>query len=366
MHGLSTCLHIVLTASELETRMHTEADPQLRFLLSPVLEWLDDPLTEEVAINRPGEAFVRQSGVFAKHPLALTYDDLEDIAILAGALRKQDVGPRNPLCSTELPNGERLQICLPPTVPSGTLSLTIRRPGSRVSALNEVSSRYDVSRWNQWHARTLGQQHKDQKILSHYDTGDLEAFLHECVTGRLTILLCGPTGSGKTTMSKTLIGAIPSHERLITIEDTLELTIPHENHVRLLYSKNGAGLGAVTAEHLLQASLRMRPDRILLGEMRDDAAWAYLSEVVSGHPGSISTIHGANPVQGFKKLFSLVKASPQGAALEDRTLMDMLSAVIDVIVPFRSHNDTFEVGEIWLAADARRRGETVADLLVQH
>lgn len=97
MHGLSTCLHIVLTASELETRMHTEADPQLRFLLSPVLEWLDDPLTEEVAINRPGEAFVRQSGVFAKHPLALTYDDLEDIAILAGALRKQDVGPRNPV-----------------------------------------------------------------------------------------------------------------------------------------------------------------------------------------------------------------------------------------------------------------------------
>ncbi|MBX4899640.1 MULTISPECIES: P-type DNA transfer ATPase VirB11 [Rhizobium] len=346
--------------------MHSEADAQLRFLLKPVLNWLDDPKTEEVAINRPGEAFVRQAGVFEKHELALTYDDLEDIAILAGALRKQDVGPRSPLCSTELPNGERLQICLPPTVPSGTVSLTIRRPGSRVSSLSEVGSRYDVSRWNQWTARKRGQQVRDKALLAHYDNGNLEAFLRDCVTGRLSMLLCGPTGSGKTTMSKTLINAIPAHERLITIEDTLELIIPHENHVRLLYSKSGTGLGAVTAEHLLQASLRMRPDRILLGEMRDDAAWAYLNEVVSGHPGSISTIHGANPVQGFKKLFSLVKGSPQGAALEDRTLVDMLASAIDVIVPFRTNGDVYEVGEIWLAADARRRGETVADLLNQH
>jgi type IV secretion system protein VirB11 len=183
------------------------------------------------------------------------------------------------------------------------------------------------------------------------------------VRNRLTMLLCGATGSGKTTMGKTLIAAIPSHERLITIEDTLELVIPHANHVRLLYAKSGIGLGGVTAEALLQASLRMRPDRILLGEMRDDAAWTYVNEVVSGHPGSISTIHGANPVQGFKKLFSLVKGSPQGAALEDRTLIDMLSAAIDVIVPFHTTGEVFEIGEVWLAADARRRGETVADLL---
>ncbi|WP_081159496.1 P-type DNA transfer ATPase VirB11 [Ensifer aridi] len=346
--------------------MQTEAAPQLRFLLEPVLGWLEEPRTEEVAINRPGEAFVRQAGGFAKYPLPLTYDDLEDIAILAGALRKQDVGPRSPLCATELPNGERLQICLPPAVPSGTVSLTIRRPGSRVPELKEVASRYDASRWNQWRSRKQRQTEQDEQILEHYDRGDLEGFLHACVTARLTMLLCGHTGSGKTTMSKTLIGAIPPQERLITIEDTLELVIPHENHVRLLYSKDGTGLGAVTAEQLLQASLRMRPDRILLGELRDDAAWAYLSEVVSGHPGSISTIHGADPVQAFKKLFSLVKSSSQGAALEDRTLIDMLSAAIDVIVPFRTYGEIYEVGEIWLAADARRRGETVADLLNQH
>ncbi|ABC92921.1 UNVERIFIED_ORG: type IV secretion system protein VirB11 [Rhizobium aethiopicum] len=343
-----------------------EVNTQLRFLLNPVLEWLDDPRTEEVAINRPGEAFLRQGGIFTKMSLPLSYNDLEDIAILAGALRKQDVGPRNPLCATELPGGERLQICLPPAVLAGTVSLTIRRPASHVSGLNGVTDRYDVSRWNQWERRKRRRDQQDETILRHYDSGDLEAFLHACVVGRLTMLLCGPTGSGKTTMSKTLISAIPPQERLITIEDTLELVIPHENHVRLLYAKNAGGPDAVTAEHLLQASLRMRPDRILLGEMRDDAAWAYLSEVVSGHPGSISTIHGANPVQGFKKLFSLVKSSSQGAGLEDRTLIDMLSSAIDVIIPFRAYGDIYEVEEIWLAADARRRGEAIGDLLDQH
>jgi type IV secretion system protein VirB11 len=350
--------------------MVSEAAPQLRHLLRPILPWLDDPATEEIAINQPGEVFVRQKGFFTRHDLPLAYDDLEDIAILAGALRRQDVGPRSPLCATELPDGERLQICLPPSVPNGTVSLTIRRPGTSVSALANIGRRYRTVRWNRWDTRRETENRQNAEVLAYYDTGDIEGFLAACVRNRLTMLLCGATGSGKTTMGKTLIASIPPHERLITIEDTLELVIPHANHVRLLYAKRGVGLGdrereggGVTAEALLQASLRMRPDRILLGEMRDDAAWTWLNEVVSGHPGSISTIHGANPVQGFKKLFSLVKGSPQGAALEDRTLIEMLSAAIDVIVPFHTTGEVYEIGEVWLAADARRRGETVGHLL---
>lgn len=343
--------------------MTSAAGPQLQYLLKPIWPYLEDPATEEVAINKPFEVFVRQKGVFQKHETSLDIEDLHDIAILAGALRRQDVGPRSPLCSTELPGGERLQICLPPATPAGTASLTIRRPGTSVSPLQKVTSRYHTSRWNRWTERSQAQEGRDAEVLEYFDQGDIETFLHACVRNRMTMLLCGATGSGKTTMGKTLIAAIPPHERLITIEDTLELIIPHENHVRLLYSKGGTGPGGVTAEGLLQASLRMRPDRILLGEMRDDAAWTYLNEVVSGHPGSISTIHGANPVQGFKKLFSLVKGSPQGAALEDKTLVEMLSAAIDVIIPFHTSGEVYEIGEVWFAADARRRGETVANLL---
>jgi type IV secretion system protein VirB11 len=344
--------------------MAGEAAAQLKFLMRPLARWLDDPTTEEVCINRPGELFVRQRGQFRREEVPLGYSDLEDIATLAGALRKQDVGPRDPLCATELPAGERLQICMPPSVPAGTLSMTIRKPGSKVASLASLASRYRVNRWNKWDGRKEAVLRDYGELLSLYDTGDLQRFLEKAVQARLTILLCGATGSGKTTMSKTLISAIPEHERLITIEDTLELVIPQSNHVRLLYSKDNIGLSRVTAESLLQASLRMKPDRILLQELRDDAAWTYINEVVSGHPGSITTIHGRNPEQAFKRLFALVKGSPQGGQWDDKTLMDFLSSAVDLIVPFHNEGTVYEIGEVWFAPDAARRGESAAQLLM--
>jgi type IV secretion system protein VirB11 len=341
-----------------------EAAVQLQFLMHPLAPWLDDPATEEICINRPGELFVRQRGEFRREEVPLCYADLEDMATLAGALRKQDVGPRNPLCATELPGGERLQICMPPSVPAGTLSMTIRKPGSTVASLASLASRYRASRWNKWDGRKERELRDYGELLTLYDSGDLHGFLDAAVRTRLTILLCGATGSGKTTMSKTLISAIPEHERLVTIEDTLELVIPQPNHVRLLYSKDNIGLSRVTAESLLQASLRMKPDRILLQELRDDAAWTYINEVVSGHPGSITTIHGRNPEQAFKRLFALVKGSPQGGQWDDRTLMDFLASAVDLIIPFHNEGTVYEIGEVWFAPDAARRGESAAHLLL--
>lgn len=341
----------------------SEAAIQLTYLMRPLTAWLDDAGTEELCINKPGEAFVRQNGKFRHEDISLTLADLEDIATLAGALRKQDVGPRNPLCATELPNGERLQICLPPAVPAGTVSLTIRKPGQNVSPIKSVTSRYQWDRWNQWQKRQEIRQRNLGALLALYDAGDLEGFLTACVREKLTILLCGATGSGKTTMSKTLIGAIEPTERLITIEDTLELVIPQPNHVRLLYSKDDIGLSHVTAESLLQASLRMRPDRVLVQELRDEAAGTYINEVVSGHPGSITSIHGKDAPQAFKKLFSLVKASPHFQSWDDTTLVELLATAVDVIIPFENRANTYAIGEVWLAADAERRGSNAGDLL---
>jgi len=344
--------------------MAGEVLSQLNFLLQPLAPWLDDPSTEEICINRPGEFFVRQRGALRRESINFDYFDLEDIATLAGALRKQDVGPRHPLCATELPNGERLQICMPPAVPAGALSLTIRKPGSTVSSLASVTGRYQTSRWNQWDGRNAAAQRDLGNLLALYDAGDLHAFLENAVRAKLTILLCGATGSGKTTMSKTLISAIPPQERLITIEDTQELVIPQPNHVRLLYSKDNIGQSHVTAESLLQASLRMKPDRILLQELRDNAAWTYINEVVAGHPGSITTIHGANPEQAFRRLFALVKGSQQGGQWDDHTLINFLSTAVDLIIPFHNDGANYEIREVWFAADAKRRGESAANLLV--
>jgi type IV secretion system protein VirB11 len=140
--------------------------------------------------------------------------------------------------------------------------------------------------------------------------------------------------------------------------------VPQPNHVRLLYSKGAQSGAKVTAEALLEASLRMRPDRVLVQELRDaEAAWTYINEVVSGHPGSITTIHGRDPAQAFKKLFSLVKGSAKGGQWDDSTLTDLLATAVDVILPFENRGTTYEIGEVWFAPDAARRGETAASLL---
>ena len=349
--------------------MESPAAPLLRHLLAPIDEWLSDPATEEVAINRPGEVWVRRHGAFERYEIPLAFEDLESIAILAGALRHQDIDSESPLLATELPDGERLQVCLPPCVPIGTVSLTIRRHARSVAPLSAVGDRYRAARWNEW--RSLRASRDMTGLLALYDAGDLEGFLRAAVGARLNMLLAGATGSGKTTLSKTLIGAIAPSERIITIEDTLELIVTQPNHVRLLYSKacpvprHGEGLSRATtdANSLLEASLRMRPDRVLLQELRDDAAWVYINEVVSGHPGSVTTIHGHGAADAVRRLFALVKASGRGSALEDRTVADLLDGAIDVIVPLREDGGVFDVGSVWFCADAARRGEPLSSLL---
>src|SRR3546814_4127357 len=121
------------------------------------------------------------------------------------------------------------------------------------------------------------------------------------------ILISGATGSGKTTLSKALIQLIPSEERLLTIEDTRELLVPHRNAVHLLYSKDGQGQAKVGAKHMLEASLRMRPDRILLQELRAGTAFFYLRNVNSGHPGSITTVHAHSATLALELLSLLVQ-----------------------------------------------------------
>ncbi len=342
----------------------TYAAAQLDFALAPLACALADPRTEELCVNRPGEFWLRQGGCFARHDAAeLDFGLLEGVAILAGALRNQNVGAEHPLCSTDLPTGHRLQVVLPPAVAPGTVSLTFRRPSDAVAPLVDLAGRYDTSRWNRWDHRRAQRQADSVGLLSLFDAGDAVGFFRGLVHARRNILFCGATGGGKTTLSKTLTSEIPRHERILTIEDALELVVPHGNCVRLLYSKGGLTAGGVTADTLLQATLRMRPDRVLLQELRDDAAWVYLNEVMTGHPGSLTTIHGADAPQALRRLFNLVKGAPQGAAYGDDTLAAMIGTAVDAIVPLHNDAGAYSIREVWFADDAARRGEVAADLL---
>ena len=337
------------------------AAPHLRHLIEPLQPWLSDTSTEELAINRPYEAWVRQRGGFTRHEVDLDLQDIQSIAVLAGALRRQDVGRSSPLLAAELPDGERIQVCLFPVVPHGTISLTIRKPSSSVVPLAAAGSRYGTAEWNR--AKDTRRSRNMDRLLALFDSGDLIGFLEQCVRSRLNILLTGATGSGKTTMASSLVAAIDPEERLITIEDVLELAITQPNHVRLLFQRDDNADTVIDAEILLQACLRMRPDRVFLAEIRGPEAWTYVTGVMPPHPGSISTIHGHSAASAFRRLFALCKSSPTGASLDDRTLGILLADTIDVVVPLREDHGAFSISGVWFVGEALRRGESAVKLL---
>lgn len=344
--------------------MHARhAAPLLAQLLAP-LDPFAEAGVEEICINRPRECFVRRAGGFERHSIPLGYDELYDIAVLAAAHASQDVGPDRPLLAAELPDGSRLQAVIPPCVPDGTVSLTIRRHSDRIAPLHAVASRYRTGRWNRWERRHEARAQESARLLELYDAGNIVGFFSEAVRMRCTMLLTGATGSGKTTMLKTLVSIISPDERLITIENAPELTITQANHVRLLYSHGSQGTAKVTQKDLLEAYLRMRPDRGFVGELRDpEAAYVFVHEVGTGHPGSSTTIHGKNAGQAFRRLFNLVKGSEAGKSYDDATITSLLAGAIDVIVPFQEHGGEFSIGEVWLRPDAERRGQTIAELM---
>ena len=187
----------------------------------------------------------------------------------------------------------------------------------------------------------------DARLVALRDAGDWPEFFKVAVPARKNILVSGATGSGKTTLAKALIQLIPPDERLLTIEDTRELVVPHRNVVHMVYSSEGQGLAKVGAKQLLESALRMRPDRILLQELRDGTAFFYLRNVNSGHPGSITTVHAGSPAGAFEQLTLLVKESEGGRDLARDDIRGLLRMLVDVVVQTRRHGGRFEVEEIY-------------------
>jgi type IV secretion system protein VirB11 len=339
---------------------------QLQHMLEPLTPLLEGG-TEDIAINEPHLAWACRRGKWLPFEMpTLDHDTLVDMTILAAAVSEQTVSKRHPLLFTDVPMSDgpqlRLLALLPPAVEPGMISWTLRQPGDKIHGVKEITGRYKTERWNKWQRR--GENRDHTVALALYDAGDIERFLSHIVKARYNVLLCGATGSSKTTMGITCISEIPEDERIITIENAREYRLNQRNKVHLIYSQGEQGTANVTQKDLQRASMRARPDRVLVQELLDgDAAETYVTEVISGHPGSITTIHGRSPSQAFKKLFTMVKSSKGGGSQEDATVVSTLSSVIDVIMPFHNEGGVFSIGETFFAPDAARRGETAGDLL---
>lgn len=337
--------------TSLGTRADVSAlDLNLKFL-RPLLSRSD---ITEVCINQPGRAYVETKARWCVEELPFaTFDWCRRLTKLIANSTRQRVDEESPLLSASLPSGERVQIVLPPATSAGCVAISIRRPSDQVWSIAELSAS-GIFR------KTLGSAGQidpiEAQLKALLQAHEYESFMRLSVLSRKNILVSGPTGSGKTTWTKALIREIPSDERLITIEDAQELILDrHPNHVRLFYSKDDQGLARVTPKQLLESCLRMKPDRILLAELRAEEAFDYLRNVNSGHPGSITSIHAASAELAFEQLVLLVKQSRGGQELPRADIKNLLYLLVDVVVQFGVEQHERFIKEIWYDPDRKRR-----------
>jgi len=337
-----------------------EAASSLALTLHGLRPWLGDASVTELCINRPGEAYVETSrGWHREHLEFADFDWCHRFAKLVANATHQRIDASSPLLSASLPGGERVQIVLPPATSGGCVAITIRRPSDQVWSVAELAQR---GIFRKTAPPTAGLDAVEAKLMHLRANADFEAFMRLAVTSRKNILVSGPTGSGKTTWTKALIREIPAHERLVTIEDAQELVLDrHPNHVRLFYSKDDQGVARVTPKQLLESCLRMKPDRILLAELRGEEAFDYLRNVNSGHPGSITSVHAASAELAFEQLVLLVKENRGGRELSRRDIKSLLYLLIDVVIQFGVERHDRYIKEIWFDPERKRRGGRSAD-----
>ncbi len=306
----------------------------LHDILGPIRPILAREDVTDLCINGPGLLFVEgHRGWECIQADNLTGIWLQSFARAVASYMSATIGERTPILSGHLPTGERIQIVLPPAAEEP--SITIRRPSHATFTLDELAEKGTFSPLTQGQGTGAGHRATARSRLAGWRAGDqksVPAILRAIVAQRLNVIVSGATGSGKTTLSKAMIAEIPLEERLIAIEDAKELQFPHANTVRLFFSRDGAGVSPVTVKDLLVSCLRMKPDRIMLAELRDDEAYYYLRNVNSGHPGSITTIHANSATAAVEQLMLMVRQSTAGAGLTHEDIHGLVASLVDVIV----------------------------------
>ena len=306
----------------------------------PITRHLERADVTELVINEPGLIGLETRAGWEWH---------EEPRLDIAGCTKQDVSAEYPIVSSVLPGGERAQVVVPPAVEQGFISITVRK-ASAVSMDMDDFERAGL--FSEVRVKGLHEE-VDARLKALRAAGDWKAFFRLAVEARKNILISGATGSGKTSFSKGLVRLIPAHERILTIEDTRELIVPQRNRVHMMYAKDGKGLQKAGAKALLESALRMRPDRILLQELRDGTAFFYLRNVNSGHPGSITTVH-ANTAEGaLEQLTLLVKESEGGNDLDRHDIRALLRSLVDIVVqmdrlpPAGGQPARYRMTEVW-------------------
>lgn len=297
--------------------------------LGPLRAWLESPDVIEICVNRPGEVFVETlgGGDMRRHIVPeLTRDAIVHLAQRVAADTEQHVNAERPILSAVLPGGERFQAVLAPAASEGGV-IAIRKQVVRDVSLDDYRA---SGRLEKVAVSTGGRSAERQRLCDLLAAGDYQEFLTGCVESRQTMLISGGTGSGKTTFLNALLKAVPAGERLISLEDTRELRPTQPNYVSLIASRGAQGRANVTIQDLLESVLRLRPDRVFLGELRGGEAFSFLRAVNTGHPGSLTTVHADSPAGAYEQIALMVRQS--GASLSRTEILEYVRQVVPVVV----------------------------------
>jgi pilus assembly protein CpaF len=275
------------------------------FGLGPLEPLLRDPKISDILVNDKDHVFVEKGGLLQRVDTTFR-DDRHLLQIIDRIVSRvgRRVDESSPMVDARLPDGSRVNAIIPPLALDGP-SLSIRRFGTGPLAANQLVQLKSVS-------------------------AEMMEVLSSAVKARISILIAGGTGAGKTTFLNILSQYIPRNERLVTIEDAAELRLAQENIVRLeTRPPNIEGLGAVKQRQLLINCLRMRPDRIIMGEIRGEEAFDMLQAMNTGHEGSMTTIHANTPRDAISRLESMVA---MGMTLPEKSVRQQIASAITIVV----------------------------------
>jgi type IV secretion system protein VirB11 len=319
-------------------------DASVRHLLKPLDKLMATEGVTEIAINDPYVVFYEQYGQWKKMDCPeMGFAECNSLAVAVASFTNNDISEENTILSAQLPGDQRVQVVVPPTVPRGTVSITIRVPGSATKKMEE----YDAEGFFE-KAVTAKKAIKseDRQLLELYNAGKVREFMELAITTRKNIAVVGDTGSGKTTFMKTLCQLIPVDDRIVTIEDVRELFLArHENRVHLTYTTQGKA--KVSPAMLIKSCMRMKPDRVLPAELRGAEAFDFVDLLTTGHSGSITSFHAENCSVAFERFALMCKKHPDAGAYTHGELLRLLTMTIDVICHIERHGQKRFISEIY-------------------
>jgi len=300
----------------------------LRTYLAPFAQWLNEPGVTDILVNRPGEVWIDgPRGLQRLEAPDITETILQRLAQQIAAYACQGMSREHPLLAATLPDGSRVQIVAPPAT-RGHMALAIRKHDMKDLTLADYEASGAFSRSAL--STSLERDRTDAELSALLDQGRLADFVASAVRARRNIVVSGGTGTGKTTFLNALLKEVPASDRLIVIEDAPELKLGHANAVGLVAVPGELGESRVDMDALLRASLRLRPDRLMVGEIRGAEAFTFLRALNTGHPGSLTTVHANSPEGAIEQIALLTLLA--GSTLTRADVLDYARSVIDIVI----------------------------------